>query len=134
MNGKADKENFVVKYVQADQVKEGSFVETGNAEVFSDSFWAGVEVLTYLHRHLRVPELTGQIEYQYKFHDRRVYVRTLRYFLTSRPINKYWYRANIDVQLENYGSQRVNSPDAMSQNAQWHSYVANLNVAHDPAI
>jgi hypothetical protein len=134
MNGRADKENLVTSYVLADEFKDGSFVEDGEGEEFSDSFWDGVEVLTYHHRHVRIPELTGQIEYQYKFDGGRVYLRTLRYYLTSRPSNTYWNRANIDVQLESYGSHRVNSPDAMKQNAQWHSYVVNLNVVHDPAI
>lgn len=139
MNAKADKENLVVeklvmKYVLADDFKGGSFVEAGDGDEFSDSFWEGVEVSIFHHRHIRVAELTGQIEYQYKFVGERVYLRTLRYNLTSRPSNQYWYRANIDVLLESYGSQRVNSPDAMSQNAQWHSYIVNLNVALDPAI
>jgi hypothetical protein len=134
MNGKPDKEYIVTKYVLADEFKDGSFVEVGDGDEFSDSFWDGVEVLTYHHQHIRVTELKGQIEYQYKFVDDRVYLRTLRYYLTSRPSNQYWNRANIDVQLESYGLQRVNSPDAMSQNAQWHTYVVNLSVARDPAI
>lgn len=134
MNGKADKENLVVKYVLADDFKDGSFVARGEGEELFESFWEGVEVLTYHHRHLRVGELTGQVEYQYKFDSGRVYVRTLRYFLTSRPSNRYWYRANIDVQLESYGSQRVNSPDTMSQDTQWHTYNVGLNVVHDPVF
>lgn len=88
MNGKADKENLVVKYVLADDFKDGSFVARGEGEELFDSFWEGVEVFTYHHRHLRVPELTGQVEYQYKFDSGRVYVRTLRYFLTSRQIGR----------------------------------------------
>jgi hypothetical protein len=133
MNAQADKENRVTNLVLDEKFKDGEFVESGD-HVQSDSFWAGVEVLTYQHQHLRVAELKGQIEYQYKISGGRLYLRTLRYHLTSRPSNKYWYRANIDVQIEGYSTQRVNSPDAMSQNAQWHQYIVNLEVAYAPEI
>jgi hypothetical protein len=108
--------------------KDGSYREEGKGEQLPTDFWDGAPTLTYNHQHVRVPELKGQVTYQYKLENGRLYVRTRQYMLTTRPTNKNWYRANINILVESNTSQRVNSPDTMSQDTQWHTYDAELTV------
>ncbi|MNG22061.1 hypothetical protein D3C84_1065040 [compost metagenome] len=54
--------------------------------------------------------------------------------MTSRPSTSHWHRANLDIQLESFTSHRVNSPDSMSQNFQWHTYIVNANVNYSAQV
>ncbi|MHA6137684.1 hypothetical protein ACX3YC_09505 [Pseudomonas mohnii] len=123
------KESRVTQFVIAEDFADGDFREVGEGELFTDEFWKDVPVDVFHHQHKRVVELKGQLQYQYRFDGSTVYVRTLAYYLTSRPANSHWNRANLDIQLEGLITHRVNSPDAMSQNFQWHSYIAYANVS-----
>lgn len=122
----------VTQLVLVEDFKDGSYIgkKDGNQTMID---WAGVPVDTYHHKHLRVSELTAQLQYQYKFENGVVYVRTAQYYMTSRPHNKYWHRANIDVSLQSHTMQRLNSPDAMHQDTQWHPYIVDLSVNYNSA-
>jgi len=121
---------YVTNFVIAENFQDGSFQEQGEGEEFTAAFWDGVPVDTFYHQHIRVPELRGKLEYQYKLHLGKMNIRTLHYHLTSRPEDKFWYRANIDFRLDSISSTRVNSPDSMWQDAQWHDYIVQTRVDH----
>jgi len=74
------------------------------------------------------------VEFQYKFENGRVYVRALRYHMTTRSGN--WYRANIAIGLSAQEFVRKDSPDSMSQDTQWHNYPpshAYVDSRHEPS-
>lgn len=129
-----DEERLVTSYAHITELKDGSFQEQGVGEQFSEVFWDDAKTDTFNHQHLRVPQLTAKLTFQYKLENGRVYARTLQYMMTSRPAGTYWYRANMNVQLNSAVYHYVKSPDAMWQDTQWHSYVVNLEVAYSPSL
>ncbi|WP_460121059.1 hypothetical protein [Pseudomonas sp. H3_G09] len=105
---------------------KASFAGVGEGEQYSEVFWANTVTTTLYQTHPRVPSLTTELKCQYKFENGWIYVRTLRYRMTTRYGN--WYRANIDLALNAGAYERKNSPDTMSQDTQWHDYSAHLSV------
>ncbi len=111
-----------ISYAHVTELEKGSFREHGEGEQYSEIFWADAVETTLHQTHPRVSTLKTQLVCQYKFENGRIYVKTLRYHMTSRPADKYWYRANIDVGLQAGQWVRKNSQDSMSQDNQWHNY------------
>jgi hypothetical protein len=94
-----------------------------------EGFWDGVEVLTYTHQHIRVPELRGEVKLQVKFEARVMYLRTISYMMTTRPVDVPKDRANIDIRISGIrGEERRNSPDEMIQDGAVHPYVQEMNI------
>ncbi|MHC8308837.1 hypothetical protein ACYZUC_04405 [Pseudomonas sp. GT1P32] len=85
--------------------------------------WGAVSAHVYDHQHVRVPELKGKIEYQYFYQNGYLYVHMSKYMLTSRPTNKVWRRANIylNVSSGSNNTTKVESPDTLIMDHQWHS-------------
>jgi len=103
------------------ELSDGSFQEQGGDEQDSELFWSGAVTTMCHQQHPRVSTLKTQVEFQYKFENGRVYVRALRYHMTTRSGN--WYRANIRLYVESGSNwSDRNSPDEMSQDTQWHNY------------
>ncbi|WP_454836025.1 hypothetical protein [Pseudomonas lini] len=121
-----DDENVqTTSYAHITELEDGSFREQGEGAQYSEVFWSDAVTTTLHQTHPRVPSLKTQLVCQYKFENGRIYVKTLRYHMTTRSGN--WYRANIDIGLQAGEWKRLNSPDSMSQNNQWHDYVACLD-------
>lgn len=105
--------------------EESSFREQGEGTQYSEVFWSDAVTTTLHQTHPRVSSLKTQLVCQYKFENGRIYVKTLRYHMTTRSGD--WDRANIDVGLQAGQWKRLNSPDSMLQNNQWHDYVEYLD-------
>jgi hypothetical protein len=88
---------------------------------YSEVFWSDADPITCHQQHPRVPTLRGQLKCLYKFEDGKVHVKLVQYHLTTRYGN--WDRANIDLAIYvGDTSVRLNSPDIMQQDEQWHDY------------
>ncbi|PRA59270.1 MULTISPECIES: hypothetical protein [Pseudomonas] len=124
----------VTQFVLVDEVVDGSFREKIEGIQATEDFWVGVPIDIFNHQHLRVGELRGQIKYQYRFYEGKVYFRTTEYYLTSRPTNKVWSRANIDFKLYSRTEVRKNSPDAMLMDYNWHLLIMNADVELVPGV
>lgn len=105
---------------------KASFVGVGEGEQYSEVFWANAVTTTLHQTHPRVHSLKTELVCQYKFESDRIYVKTVKYKMTTRSGN--FYRANIDVALQAGGYDRKDSPDTMRQDTQWHDYEVILNV------
>ena len=124
----------ITQFVLGGEVVDGSFREQIVGIQSTEDFWAGVPIDIFNHQHLRVGELRGQIKYQYRFYEGRVYFRSTEYHLTSRPSNRVWRRANIDFKLYRRTEERKNSPDAMVMDNNWHLLFMNADVDYVPGI
>ncbi|UVK97662.1 hypothetical protein [Pseudomonas sp. B21-048] len=121
-----DDENVqTTSYAHITELEDGSFREQGEGAQYSEVFWSDAVTTTLHQTHPRVSSLKTQLVCQYKFENGRIYVKTLRYHMTTRSGN--WYRANIDVGLQAGEWVRLNSPDSMSQDDKWHDYVVCLD-------
>ncbi|MBC3208015.1 hypothetical protein HU755_14530 [Pseudomonas sp. SWRI111] len=107
---------------------DASFEEINAEEAFSEVSWDDAVTTTIHQTHPRVPQLTTQLECQYKFENARLYVKTLRYKMTTRYGN--WNRANIDLYLYAHEVGEIKSPDSLSQDAQWHLYENVISVPY----
>lgn len=128
-SGIDQKEDLETSYKHIYALEDGSFREQGEGVQFSEVFWENAKRVTCHQQHPRVATLKTELELLYKFDGARLYVRTLRYKMTTR--NGNWYRGNIDVFLKSGDSMRENSPDSMQQDNQWHDYVRYLDVPID---
>lgn len=104
--------------------EEGLPRKQSGGEQFPEVFWADAVSTTLYQTHPRVPQLKTEVQCQYKFENGRIYVRTLRYKMTTR--NGNWYRANLDIALRFGDYVRHDSDDNLSQDNQWHDYGAHL--------
>jgi len=115
-----DTEKVQTSVAQVTKLADGSLKELGDGAQFSEVFWADAVETSLYQTHPRVPQLQTQMVCRYKFESGRIYVKTLRYKMTTRSGN--WNRANIDVGLQARNWVRKDSPDSMLQDNQWHAY------------
>ncbi|WP_330207711.1 hypothetical protein [Pseudomonas sp. AM14(2022)] len=115
-----DTEKVQTTVAQVTKLADGSLKELGDGAQFSEVFWADAVETSLYQTHPRVPQLQTQMVCRYKFESGRIYVKTLRYKMTTRSGN--WNRANIDVGLQARNWVRKDSPDSMLQDTQWHDY------------
>lgn len=111
-------------------LEDGSSQEAGERVQDSEIFWADAVETTIHQTHPRVPQLKTQFICKYRFENGRLYVKTVKYMMTTRGDNKY--RANIDLYLHGLESAQEISPDAMAQDGQWHLYEREISVAYGP--
>lgn len=123
-------EKVQISVAQVTELADGSLKELGDGAQFSEVFWADAVETSLYQTHPRVPQLQTEMVCQYKFESGRIYVKTLRYKMTTRSGN--WYRANIDVGLQARDWVRKNSPDSMRQDTQWHDYEVLLDSPLGP--
>ncbi|MFJ3008923.1 hypothetical protein [Pseudomonas fluorescens] len=125
-----DAEKVRISAAQVTKMADGSLRELGDGEQFSEVFWAQAVETTLYQTHPRVPTLQTQMVCQYQFENNRIYVRTLRYRMTTRygPVD----RANIDLGLQAGTWVRLNSPDEMHQDEEWHNYVVYIDSPLGP--
>jgi hypothetical protein len=130
-DGKKDETAPGANEVQAQSADSTSEKEGGltrkqsEGEQFPEVFWADAVSTTLHQTHPRVPQLKTEVQCQYKFENSRIYVRTLRYKMTTRygP----WYRANLDIGLRFGDYVRHNSEDNLRQDEEWHDYQVHLD-------
>ncbi|KAB0487327.1 hypothetical protein [Pseudomonas reinekei] len=115
-------------------IENGEVIVVAGDSTVDDAFWDGVPTSIYYHRHIRVPELTGEIEYQFKLNGTRLYIRTMQYMLTTRPVGKEWNRANINFEVRSGSTVRVNSPDSLIQNGGWYPYQREASVGYSVSL
>lgn len=120
-----NEQTFTTNYSHVKKLKKGNFDE----RQYLADFWSDAKTETYTHVHLREQKLRTHLTYQYKYVGNNVYLRTLQYHMTSRPSDKYWYRANINILLFGSWVALKESPDAMWQDDQLHNYVVELSVS-----
>ena len=77
-------EKVRISAAQVTEMEDGSLREQGDGEQFSEVFWAQAVETTLYQTHPRVPTLQTQMVCQYQFENNRIYVRTLRYRMTTR--------------------------------------------------
>lgn len=121
-------ERGITQFVVLDEVVNGSFTENLEGVGGAEDFWVGVPIDVFMHQHLRVSQLRGFIRYQYRYYEGRVYFRMTEYWLSSRPSDKVWRRANIDFKLHSRIDVRKNSPDEMIMDAQWHQFIMSTDA------
>lgn len=109
---------------------ENSSDQNADNGPYSEVFWANSVLVTLKQTHPRVPQLTTELQCQYKFERGSLYVRTLRYKMTTR--NGNWNRANIDLYLKTLTSAVEYSPDALLQDGAWHEYSRIINSPWGP--
>ncbi|MCF5701584.1 hypothetical protein [Pseudomonas syringae] len=115
-----DTEDIQISAAQVTEEHDVSLREPGAGKQSSALFWSDAITTTLHQTHPRVPSLKTELVCQYKFEGGRIYVRTLRYKMTTR--NGNWKRANIDIALNAASYVRVNSDDNLIQDTQWHNY------------
>ena len=115
-----DTEDGQISTAQVTEGQDGLLREPGVGKQFSELFWSYAITTTLYQTHPRVPSLQTELVCQYKFEGGRIYVRTLRYKMTTR--NGNWDRANIDIALNAASYVRVNSDDNLIQDTQWHNH------------
>lgn len=111
-------------------LENSSDQNAGDDGPYSEVFWANSVLVTLRQTHPRVPQLTTELQCQYKFERGSLYVRTLRYKMTTR--NGNWNRANIDLYLKTLTSAVEYSPDALLQDGAWHEYSRIINSPWGP--
>ncbi|MGG7674778.1 hypothetical protein [Pseudomonas sp. WC2] len=108
----------------------GSFVENSTNE----EFWNDAKTVQLYLNH-RIPELFAWLIVQYKNSGGVVRARTLQYKMTTRPLNKPWYRGNLNFYIKTTkGTGEIVSPDAMWQEvqpSQFINYVRYVTVPSD---
>jgi hypothetical protein len=115
------------------EADDGSTHEPINDELYAELFWANAITTTLHQTHPRVSTLKTELVCQYKFENNRIYVKTLRYKMTTRSGN--WDRANIDIGLQADEWKRKDSPDSMIQDTRWHDHVDYVEaLASNPAM
>ncbi|MBD9585918.1 hypothetical protein IB254_02505 [Pseudomonas sp. PDM03] len=82
--------------------------------------WGSLENRLYKHKHPRVPELRGEMTYQYHLQDGYVFFHMFKYMLTSRPTDRVWRRANIYLSAISETAMGAQSPDSMIMDYKWH--------------
>ncbi|MFJ2282333.1 hypothetical protein ACIOUG_14450 [Pseudomonas sp. NPDC087803] len=125
-----DAEKVQISDARVTELEDGSLRELGDGEQFSEVFWADAVQTTLYQTHPRVEELQTQMVCQYKFENNRIYVKTLRYKMTTR--GPAVYRANIDLGLQAGTWVRKDSPDSMAQDTLWHDYVVYIDSPLGP--
>ena len=109
----------------------GEFFDTDFT--YSDGWDNAVTRVAYLNH--RIPELHAWLYYQYKksADGRAVDVRTNMYKMTTRPIDKPWYRGNLNLEFHNFSVARdIPSPDAMWQEVQPSEFIAYVRYGSIP--
>ncbi len=115
-----DTEDVQISSAQVTEEQNGLLREPGEGKQSSALFWSDAITTTLHQTHPRVPSLKTELECQYKFEGGRIFVRTLRYKMTTRYGN--WDRANIDIALNAASYVRVNSDDNLIQDTRWHDH------------
>ncbi|PAU59348.1 Ig-like domain repeat protein [Pseudomonas sp. PICF141] len=113
-------EKVQISYERITELEDGSFRKLGEGEQFSEVFWNDAVTTTLHQTHPRVSTLKTELVCQYKFQNGRIYVKTLRYKMTTRYGN--WDRANIDIVLSARDYVRECSDDNLLQDTQWHNH------------
>ncbi|MCE6979952.1 hypothetical protein EI534_21730 [Pseudomonas frederiksbergensis] len=107
---------------------KGAFRENST----DDDFWNDAKTAEAYLDH-RIPELFAWLVYQYKRDGAVIRIRTLQYKMTTRPLNKPWYRGNLDVHFSSASASVIKSPDSMWQEVQPSGYISYVRCGEVPS-